>query len=39
VVADVNLIVETTVREGVNHTVELLVDVARFSAGATGDRE
>jgi hypothetical protein len=38
-VADVNLIVETTVREGVNHTVELLVDVARFSAGATGDRE
>jgi hypothetical protein len=39
VVADVNLIVETTVREGVNHTVELLVDAARFSAGATGDRE
>jgi hypothetical protein len=39
VVADVNLIVETTVREGVNHTVELLVDAARFFAGATGDRE
>jgi hypothetical protein len=39
VVADVNLIIETTVREGVNHTVELLVDAARFFAGATGDRE